>query len=356
VSNGHAQRRPDRRADHAEPDALHQIDGKPGAAARAEAAQHRDGRDLLFDVDMHRARHAHRAEKQRDKSDQTQKRINVLQRRPELPFALFDGVELEARALESLLHCPGEGVAVHARQQLQVHAVPGESVLLQQTGRLHRRRRDEHPRRKQRDHRRVARNFFQRARHLEGARAKPHFVPHLHAELHEERFLEQGRLAVGQLRQRARGRRHQLAEERKSARHRDELDQLPLAGAFREIELGGKRHLRRHFAADAAKILHGLLVKRLARRDREIGAEEGLRLQLDRATQVFAHRPDARERGDSEDDRQGEQRQPPPRSPRIPPGHFEDEIHREGVPTKHTNDTKIRARSAPIPPLENAQN
>ena len=164
--------------------------------------------------------------------------------------------------------------------------------------------------------------------------------------MHQQRFLEQRGFAVGQLRQRPRRRRHQVTVKGKSTRHRDQLDELPFAGAFREIKLRGKRHLGRYLAADAAKIRHRLLVKGLARRHREVRPQQRFRLQLDRAAQVFTHRSDPGERGDPEDDRQRKQRQPPPRGPRIPPRHFEDEVHaeKEEWPTEHTEDTEKSER------------
>ena len=52
------------------------------------------------------------------------------------------------------------------------------------------------------------------------------------------------------------------------------------------------------------EILQSRLVERLARRDREVGAEEGLGLELDGATEIFAKRADAGERSNAEDDGQ----------------------------------------------------
>ena len=95
---------------------------------------------------MHGARDTHIAEKQRDETDETQKRVNIFQGRPELTLALLDRVELKARAPKRLLHGLRERVAIDLGQQFEMHAMPCEPTFLQQSRRLHARRRDEHAR------------------------------------------------------------------------------------------------------------------------------------------------------------------------------------------------------------------
>jgi len=180
--------------------------------------------------------------------------------------------------------------------------------------------------------------FCNRARDFECAGPEPDLVTHLHAELHEQRRLEHGVPAVAKPGHRPVRRRDHVTVKRKSAVERAQLHEFSLSGTRGEIKLGRERHLAGHFAAERAEIGEGFLRKRLARGDREIGAQQGSRLQFDRALEVVAQRTDAHERRNAQDDGERKQHQPPPRGPRIPPRHLENESHE--WPTEYTEHTE----------------
>ena len=83
-----------------------------------------------------------------------------------------------------------------------------------------------------------------------------------------------------------------------------------------------------------------------AGRHHEIGPEQTLGLFVDRLLEVDRERADGDERRDPEHNGEREQQEPFPRSPRIPPRHFEDKSHTEELPTEHTEYTEKSERES----------
>jgi len=116
---------------------------------------------------MHRARHADRAEKQRDEADEAHERKHILQRVAELALAFLDRLEAQPLVLEFITEGLRDQLGVGQRRQFKMHAVPREAVDLEQLRSLQRGHRNVDARLQQRDRRRFAGDFFQRADDLE---------------------------------------------------------------------------------------------------------------------------------------------------------------------------------------------
>ena len=312
-------------ADEAEPQPLDQVDGEAGPCARAEAAQHRHGGEPLADEHMHRARHADRPEEQRQEADEAREGKYVLQRVADLLLAFLGRGEVEPLTAqlvaEFLLQRPGVG----GRRQFQVEAVLGQAALLEKIGPLQRGHRDLHARRKHRGEGRLAGIFLQHPDDRERGRAELDFITDPEPGLRERRLLDDRVGALGQTRKRPGGHGLDLAVERETALDGAQLDEAPLAVA-KGCHGRGADALR-GFRAGRAEAGQRLAGKCLPRSNRKVGAEQAFRLRVDRGAEVVPERTDADERRHAQDDGQGIQQQPAPRSARIPPGHLQDEIH-----------------------------
>ena len=197
-----------------------------------------------------------------------------------------------------------------------------------QLGRLERGERDEDAGGQHRHGHRFAGDLFERANDRECGLAELHLAADLHAELLEQRLLDDRHVAAGaELGHGIRGRGHEITVEGESPGHRTDLHEARVAGGGRK-----HRHRRKHLVAGdvAQRGDVGLQpgAERIARLHHEVGAEEALGLILDRLAQVTAERADGDERGDAEHHGQRKQREPLSRCAGIPPGHGEDEVHR----------------------------
>jgi hypothetical protein len=80
----------------------------------------------------------------------------------------------------------------------------------------------------------------------------------------------------------------------------------------------------------------------IATRDDEIGAEKALGLLVDSALEILAEGSNRNQGRDTEHDGKRKQHEPPSRRPRIPPRHFEDEIHERCPRTTRMNANKSK--------------
>ena len=223
-----AEQRAQDRTEQAEPQPLYKINAEALPRARAQAAQHRDGGDFLLHVHVHRAGHADGAEEQRDKAHQAQERIDVGQRPPEFAFALLHRLDAEPVAAEPCAQVGLDRGGIAGCRQLKTLPVAHEAARPDEAGRRQRALRDEHPRRKHRDGHRFARDFLERADHGEGRLAQLDRVADAHAKLHQQAFLEDGKIAGLQARSGNARLGQKLAIKREAALHRPHLHESSL--------------------------------------------------------------------------------------------------------------------------------
>ena len=345
-----AQRRSRQGPEDAQRQALHQVDGKALPGARPEAAEYRHRGDLLPHINVNRTRDPDRAEKQRHKTHQAEKALDVFQRPPEIAFSFRHGVEGQLLRPKPPPHVLRDHLHRGGRRQLQQRPVPDQHRLGREARRLERAHRNQRPRRDRGgDRRGFTRQFLQRARHRERRLPEFHLVARLDVELPHQCFLENRHIAtLPESRDRIDGVGQKLAVKRKVALQRAHIHQP------RQVLRGRKHHHRRktdfpgHLRPNPGQIGAPFRAEGRTAGDDQIRAEQSFRLVVDRPLQIGAERPDRHERGDAEYNRKRKQHEPPARRPRIPPGHFKNESH-ESLPTEHTEYTEYTEESEDKP-------
>ena len=223
--------------------------------------------------------------------------------------------------------------------------MPGETARAKQFRILQLTTRNKHARRQHRDGRGVSGNLAQRAHHFEELRAEFDLLPHLDAELGHEGFFEnRDPPACRQLIRSRGGNCLEQPIKRIPPLQRPQRRQPRRVVGLRENDHGRQRNFRRLLTTQLIQCRRDFRRKRHAALDSKIGPQQGLGLIVDCGAQVGIKRPDRHQSRHAKDNRKRSHHQTPPRSARIPPSHFENEIHQILGTTKYTkNQSAMRS-------------